>query len=281
MGQNQPSAPGTERVTDRLWTHPEAVRARYGAHGDALQDGPSVYAFRQPAIDWIGYLLDSLALSGGEVVLDAGCGRGAYLPHIAQRLGTGGRLVGLDFSPHMIRLAMMQTPAVQVLVGDVQSLPFADASFDVVLSAHMLYHVPDIRAALSEFRRVLRPAGMLAIIVGSARDERELDALFVAAGGAFPLGRYTDRFTADNAPAYLDGIFSRVERQMVCPTLVITDPTALTTYFASLRTIAEAALRPGVTWEAFVRALERMAIAAIAREGAVRVSEELAIIMCQ
>ena len=44
--------------------------------------------------------------------------------------------------------------------ADVAALPLRDGSFDVVLAAHMLYHVPDRRAAVSELRRVLVPAGV-------------------------------------------------------------------------------------------------------------------------
>jgi SAM-dependent methyltransferase len=244
-------------------------------------DGPSIYSFRVPAIDWYGYALDHLAWTGRESVLDAGCGRGAYLPHLARRLGPEGRLVGLDFSIFALQQACEQGTPAHLLAGDVQALPFADACFDLVLSAHMLYHVPDIRAAAAEFRRVLRLGGVLAVIIGSARDQYELDDLFLAAGGAFPLARYSDRFTADNAAVYLDGVFERIERRDARPRLEITDPDALTGYFESMRGPAEAALRPGVTWSIFSEAVRRIAAERIAREGAFHVSEEIAMLICR
>ena len=267
--------------TDRLWAHPEAVLARYGEQGEARREGPSVWEFRRPAIDWYGYALDNLQWSSGEAVLDAGCGAGAYLPHILKRLGPHGRLVGLDFTRAALRIAKRQAPAAHVLAGDVQSLPLADASFDVVLSAHMLYHVPDIRAAAAEFRRVVRPGGVLAIVIGSARDKQELDDLFVAAGGAFPLSRYSERFSADNAHEYLGGIFTQLERRVAYPELVITDPEAVVNYFLSQRTVAEAALKPRVTWASFRQEARRLVADIIEREGAFRVSEEICMILCR
>ncbi len=277
------AAPPPDDDTDRLWAGPQAVLARYGEGGDARRgwEGPSIYSFRRPAIDWYEYALDHLAWSGAEAVLDAGCGGGAYLPHLARRLASSGRLVGLDLVPAMIRTAHERAPAAHLLTGDVQALPFADRSFDVVLSAHMLYHVPDIPAATAEFRRVPRPTGVLAIIIGGARDQRELDELFLAAGGAFPLGRYSDRFTADNADQYLDGVFERIERRQANPELVITDPEALITYFSSMRTVAEAALRPGITWQSFCREVRRVAGGVIARDGAFRVAEEIVMLLCR
>jgi hypothetical protein len=141
--------------------------------------------------------------------------------------------------------------------------------------------VPDVRAAISEFRRVLRPQGALAIIVGSARDQRELDELFLAAGGAFPLQRYSDRFTADNAGGYLEGIFPRVERVVARPELVVPDPEALAGSFVSLRSLAEPALKPAVSWEAFLNEVRRVAAAEIARTGAFRISEEICMLICR
>jgi SAM-dependent methyltransferase len=187
----------------------------------------------------------------------------------------------LDFTRYALQRAREQGAGAELLEGDVQALPFAAGSFDLVLSAHMLYHVPDIRAAAKEFRRVLRPQGTLAIIIGSARDQRELDELFLAAGGAFPLQRYSDRFTADNAPQYLAGTFTRVEGVEVHPQLVIPDAEALVACFESLRSLAEPALTPGVSWESFCDEVRHIADEEIARAGAFHVSEEIAMLVCR
>jgi SAM-dependent methyltransferase len=264
--------------TEDTVTQPAAVWQRYGAPRQrALEAAPSIYAYRQPPLD-AGFAARRLPLAGATV-LDAGCGSGQYLPHLVEHAGPEGRVIAFDFTPEMLRQSRQHEVA-GLVHGDVQRLPFADARFDVVLSAHMLYHVPDIRAALREFRRVLRADGTLAIIVGSERDQGALDDLFLTAGGVFPMLRYWQRFTADNAPDYLDGIFARIERDAVTPEFVVPDPEVLVAYFEGERTLAEPALRADVTWDAFLENVRRIAAETIAREGAFRVPEEIVMLKC-
>lgn len=95
-------------------------------------------------------------------VLDAGCGPGGTLP----QLRAYGIVYGLDIAPEAIRLARRRGdfPLVR---GSVSDLPYADASFDLVTSFEVIYHlaVRDDRRALAEFARVLRPGGWLLLRV--------------------------------------------------------------------------------------------------------------------
>ncbi|MEX1021614.1 MAG: class I SAM-dependent methyltransferase [Dehalococcoidia bacterium] len=268
------------RDPDDRWTSPEAMAYRYGEERRAQQaTAPSLYSFREPPLTEADAAA-LMPLANARAVLDAGCGTGNYLPHLRAAMPEGARLVGFDFSPIMLREASRHAVAAPVR-GDVQRLPFAAAAFDVVLSAHMLYHVPDIRAAVREFRRVLRPGGTLVLVIGSERDQASLDDLFVAAGGAFPLARYSERFTAGNAPTYLDGIFTEVESVAVTPELVIRDAAVLLAHFEGERHWAEPALAPGVTWGAFRASLGRLAAEEIAARGAVRIPEEIVLLRCR
>jgi ubiquinone/menaquinone biosynthesis methyltransferase len=98
---------------------------------------------------------------GPRDALDLACGTGdiAFALH-----ARGARVIGLDLTLRMIELARAKTtgesrPA--FLVGDMMSLPFADASFDVVTTGYGIRNVPTIAPALAEIRRVLRPRGVL------------------------------------------------------------------------------------------------------------------------
>jgi ubiquinone/menaquinone biosynthesis C-methylase UbiE len=92
----------------------------------------------------------------GADVLEAGCGTGLLLERVA-RFARSAR--GVDLSAGM--LARARDRGLDVAQGSVTALPFADASFDVVYSVKVLAHVEDIRTALGEMSRVLRPGGYL------------------------------------------------------------------------------------------------------------------------
>jgi SAM-dependent methyltransferase len=99
------------------------------------------------------------ALRGHELrVLDAGCGCGGT----TLALGELGTAVGVDRHPRALALAARRGPLRLVQAG-VAALPFADASFDAVVSVDVLYHraVSDDAAALRELARVCRPGGLV------------------------------------------------------------------------------------------------------------------------
>jgi arsenite methyltransferase len=122
-------------------------------------------------------LVAALALSGDERVLDAGCGRGLTLIGCAKRLTTG-KAVGVDLwaakdlsnnNPAATRAnaaAEGVADRVEVETGDITRLPFADASFDAVISMTVIHNIPSREGrdqALRELVRVLKPGGRLAV----------------------------------------------------------------------------------------------------------------------
>lgn len=106
----------------------------------------------------------------GEAVLDVGCGTGELTLAAKRRAGSQGAVHGIDPALEMIEVARAKTHRQGVDVdfrpGVVEKLPFADASFDVVLSSLMVHHLPDDlkRAGLAEIRRVLKPGGRLLVV---------------------------------------------------------------------------------------------------------------------
>jgi SAM-dependent methyltransferase len=90
------------------------------------------------------------------------------------------RVVGIDFTPEMISEAADLTEQrgvnnLDLCLADVMALPFPDAAFDLVLSRRAPHHFPDIKGALKEMSRVLRPGGVLAIDDRSVPEDDELD----------------------------------------------------------------------------------------------------------
>ena len=88
-------------------------------------------------------------------ILDAGCGTGLNLRHLPE--GS----VGVDINPRNIALLRQRLPNHTVIEGDVEALPFDDASFGTVLCTEVIEHIPDPSSALAEYRRVLQPGGVL------------------------------------------------------------------------------------------------------------------------
>lgn len=110
-----------------------------------------------------------LGVAPGERVLDVGCGSGAVTRTVARRVAPGGRVVGFDASPALLKVARELADeaglggGIEFKPGDCRALPFPDASFDAVLAATTLSHVPDPGRALAEMVRVTRPGGRVGV----------------------------------------------------------------------------------------------------------------------
>jgi len=96
--------------------------------------------------------------------LEIGAGTGYFGLNLMQ-VGTIERLTATDISPGMLESLTASATAlgleVTTAVTDAESLPFADASFDLVLGHAILHHIPDLPTAFAEFHRVLRPGGVV------------------------------------------------------------------------------------------------------------------------
>ncbi|MFO1080313.1 MAG: methyltransferase domain-containing protein [Reyranellaceae bacterium] len=118
-------------------------------------------------------LVAALAIAAGERVLDVGCGTGLLAEHVADLVGPGGAVLGIDPLPERIALAAAKARAtLRFEVGDAADLSgHAEGSFDVVLLNAVFHWLPDKAGPLREFRRVLRPGGRLGI-GGTTREQR-------------------------------------------------------------------------------------------------------------
>ena len=112
--------------------------------------------------------LGALGLDPGEAVLDVGCGAGVNFDALAERVGSEGRIVGLDYSRGMVggaRERASANPAPTAVVrGDAATLPFPENSFDAAYATLSLSAMPDAEAAIGEVHDVLRPGGRLAVV---------------------------------------------------------------------------------------------------------------------
>jgi len=118
--------------------------------------------------------------------LEIGSGTGYFSLNLVQ-LGLIERLTATDISPGMLRrlaatAAALGLERVQTVATEAESLPFDEESFDLVFGHAVLHHIPDLDRAFAEFRRVLRPGGMVAFAGEPSRYGDRLAALPKRAG---------------------------------------------------------------------------------------------------
>jgi ubiquinone/menaquinone biosynthesis C-methylase UbiE len=160
----------------------DVVKQQVAAHWNrraAHFDEDFGHSIRTPAERAAWDRILDLVVPGGATLqaLDVGAGTGFLSFELAAR---GHRVVGVDFAPAMIaearRKAAARAAAVRFEEADAERLPFPSATFDLVMSRHLLWTLPHPEAAIDEWIRVLRRGGRL--VVG--------DSQFT--GGALPAG---------------------------------------------------------------------------------------------
>jgi SAM-dependent methyltransferase len=179
---------------------PALVAAEY-ADDERLRRRAAGFAGAGTAADARVPLVQAVREARPSTVLEVGCGWGELAEWIARE--TGARVVAVDLSPRMVDLARERD--VDARVADVQALPFDDDSFEVVVAAWMLYHVPDLHRGLAEIARVLRPGGTLVASTNSRFHLLELRELVGS-------GPSTLKFAREDGQAHLAPHFATIRR---------------------------------------------------------------------
>jgi ubiquinone/menaquinone biosynthesis C-methylase UbiE len=135
-------------------------------------------------------------------LLEVGGGQGELAERIQSELRAN--VTFLDLSPRMVELA--QARGIDARQGDAQELPFDDDTFDTVVAAWMLYHVPDVDQALAEFARVLVPGGALIAVTNAGDHVAELRELVQHRD------TWSHTFSRENGERFLQPYFASIER---------------------------------------------------------------------
>jgi SAM-dependent methyltransferase len=156
------------RVQRRLWgTDPRAWAELAEAHNRPLFEA----------------VLDAADVSAGARVLDVGCGSGLALVLAARR---GAVPAGIDISPGLLGIARERLPEADLREGDMESLPFDDASFDAVLGVNSFQFAGDPGRALREAARVLRPDGRIVVSLFAAPERSQGTVVHQAMSALIP-----------------------------------------------------------------------------------------------
>jgi SAM-dependent methyltransferase len=138
----------------------------------------------QVGLPLFGAALDAARVTSGTRLLDAGCGAGLLALLAGLR---GAQVTALDASPGLLAIARQRLPTANVREGDLEALPFADASFDAVTAVNSLFYAQDMAAAMRELVRVVRPGGRVIVTAWGPPERCEfLTAVMPALGPLMP-----------------------------------------------------------------------------------------------
>jgi len=217
-----------EYLRERQYRDPTNLNARIALHAKYSRADEPWYPWLAARIEWP---------EGGDV-LDVGCGTGVLWVAVAPLLPRL-RLTLTDLSDGMVEAAAAAVAGldgvdlIEARPCDVQELPFADESFDVVVANHMLYHVPDPARAAAQLARVLRPGGVL---MAATNGPRHLDAVADLSRqvlGWSPLDLVDRRFGTTTGASILGTAFGSVEWQPHPATMLCTDPDDVVAFITS------------------------------------------------
>ena len=146
--------------TTKMTTEMETLKTKLRATWVAGDFAEIAKAIEKGAVDFV----DALELKPGMRVLDVACGNGNTAIPSAR---TGALVTGVDLAPYLIEQAAARAEAEGVRadfdIGDVENLPYDEASFDVVISMFGAMFAPRPEIAASELKRVCRPGGAIAM----------------------------------------------------------------------------------------------------------------------
>ena len=167
------------RLAD-AFTTPQAkrqyVRRLFTTIADRYDLITRVLSYGQDA-RWKAALVRLADVRAGQRALDLACGTGDIAFAVAAQ---GARTVGLDITHRMLQIARGKSTAARFITGDMTSLPFRSASFDLVTTGYGLRNVPDLDVAIDEIARVLRPGGRLLSLDFNRPESVVVRALYLA-----------------------------------------------------------------------------------------------------
>jgi SAM-dependent methyltransferase len=252
----------TRYLRDVAYANPSGLAAR-----------ARLYDFQRPYIDLQSEALALLAPLGGRAVGDVGCGDGRYIDALR---GAGAQVLGIDFSVGM--LAGVPNPPALV-AADGQSLPLDEASLDVVMMMHMLYHVPDPAMAVAEAARVLRPGGKLLVATNGQRHLAEMNELWLPLLDRTGLrvsledsGLVNPRVTADDARRFVSMHFRDPDVHWLRSSVIVTDAAPVVRHAAS----STAAQAVGEYREELMGELSDAITSRVRRDGQFTITTEVA-----
>jgi SAM-dependent methyltransferase len=178
----------------------------------------------QVGVPLVGAALDAARVTCGTRLLDVGCGAGLLALLASLR---GARVAALDASAALLAIVRERLPGADVREGDLDALPFADASFDAVTAVNSIFYASDLATAMRELVRVVRPGGRVVVTAWGPPERCEFLAAVMPALGRLmpppPPGAAAQRPGALSEPGALPAVLAQAglslveEGEVACP----------------------------------------------------------------
>ena len=251
-----------------------------------LRSRMAIYAYAETAAK-PGWRTSMIPWDGTQIVADVGCGNGFDLRQIVPQ-GRCRHAIGLDLSAGILRSLqdLSQSDSLSLVQADAQRLPLPDESVDVAMAMHMLYHVPDLPAAVRELRRVTKRGGTVLASTNSSAHLAEINELLDAAV-ASQLGRPLqaspgpDSFTTQSGAAILSQEFSSVTLRAFDVPLSIPAAQPVIGYVGSIREPILAWIGEPLDFDAVLDDIAVKVERVIQAQGSFRTSTRMGVFICR
>ena len=226
-------------------TTKEYLRSQYKDSSNLSARAALHIRFSTEKYPWFHWVFDHFDIPENGRVLELGCGTGLLWRENLERIPSGWSVTVTDASQGMVQeteQSLLDTRLDFTFeVTDAQSIPYEKDSFDAVIANHMLYHVSDLAATLSEIRRVLRPGGRLYATTIGLNHMTELRDVPRKLDISTPIGgdQIVARFNLNSGASELAHWFSEVEVEPRNSVLVVTEAAPLVEYVMSFGRLSD------------------------------------------
>ncbi len=198
--------------------------------------------YGQGKIDFHRWLFEHIDIKEDARVLELGTGSARVWLQNRTRIPQAWDITLSDFSEGMLAEAKNNLADIdhkfEFRQIDIQNIPFADDSFDMLMANHMLYHVPDIDKAISEVKRVLKPKGKFYAAANAKGNMLELRQMLNDISKFFPndvvVNLNNIPYTLDLAPSYLEKYFDNIERFNLNSQIIVDKAKPIMDYLISM-----------------------------------------------
>lgn len=188
--------------------------------------------------DYGQWVFDFYTFPKGSRILELGCGPAYQWRENAERIDASWNITLSDISPGMLQDAQQNLANIKhdftYQVINAQSIPFEDETFDIIIANAMLYHVPNLKQALSEIRRTLKTNGFLYATCGSLSHMKELWELTHRFDPNTILSRNrAESFGIENGEQHLKPFFNPIKLHPFLDSLIVPNAKAIVDYVIS------------------------------------------------